>query len=78
MPRPALNREGLNAKFQLFKGYFGCNICAIITWQFSAMLSSSRTSLGFFACDIWSISSCSFSPHVEQVLQPRRAHEHVL
>ncbi len=43
--------------------HFGCSTCAIITWRlkFSAMLSSSRTSVGFFASDIWSILSCSFS-----------------
>jgi hypothetical protein len=45
------------------QNYFGCNICAIITWRlnFSAMLAFSRTSVGFFASDIWSILSCSFS-----------------
>jgi hypothetical protein len=43
--------------------YFGCNTCAIITWRlkFSAMLSSRRTSVGFFASDMRSILSCSFS-----------------
>ena len=34
--------------------YFGCNVCAIITWRlkFSTILGSSRTSVGRLASDI--------------------------
>ena len=34
--------------------YFGCSVCAIITWRlkFSTMFSCKRTSVGFLASDI--------------------------
>lgn len=42
---------------------FGCMVCATITWRLklSSMSSLSRTSVGRFAIDIWSILSCSLS-----------------
>src|SRR5580692_3892251 len=43
--------------------YFGCSVCAIITWRlkFSSIFGSRRTSVGFFASVMVSILSCSLS-----------------
>ena len=43
--------------------YFGCSVCAIITWRLklSSIFGSRRTSVGFFASVMVSILSCSLS-----------------
>src|SRR5450759_46031 len=63
-PLPSFARPGrARAPVHTRTSYFGCIVCATITWRlkFSIMLSSSRTSVGRLASVMVSILSCSFS-----------------